>query len=394
MSEAPLRLAVRALGGARWAGGTTYMANLLEALKSYAPDIRVQLVARRDQPEHGYTRVITFSPFSSHRLVRLVDRLVESRVGENPGFARQLGHALAGQADVVFAPNHNFMGLKHIPGLYWIPDFQHLHLPDLFSRDEVARRDREFRIGLERARRVLVSSDDARGDLAKFFPRAAEKATVVHFVARVPEGAYDKDPMEIARRYHLPEKFLYLPNQFWTHKNHRLVVDALALLGERKLRPVVVCSGNFFDRRDPAFAADLLCDIARLGLRDRFITLGLVPHDDVYALMRQSVAVINPSLFEGWSTSVEEAKSLGKRVLLSDLGVHREQAPPKGQYFDRHSVEDCAHCIGEVWREVDPGPDRELETAARAALPVRTREYATRFASLARQCVLPGPGAP
>jgi len=73
----------------------------------------------------------------------------------------------------------------------------------------------------------------------------------------------------------------------------------------------VVCTGKFFDRRDPAPTAKLLATISRPGLREQFFLLGLVPHDDVYGLMRQSIAVINPSLFEGWSTSVEEAKSLG-----------------------------------------------------------------------------------
>jgi len=60
-----------------------------------------------------------------------------------------------------------------------------------------------------------------------------EKAGVVHFVARVPAGIYDSDPVEVVRKYHLPEMYLYLPNQFWTHKNHRLVVDALALLAKK-----------------------------------------------------------------------------------------------------------------------------------------------------------------
>ncbi len=39
-----------------------------------------------------------------------------------------------------------------------------------------------------------------------------------------------------------------------------------------------------------------------------------------------STALINPSQFEGWSTTVEEAKSLGVKMLLSDLEVHKEQA--------------------------------------------------------------------
>jgi glycosyltransferase involved in cell wall biosynthesis len=53
----------------------------------------------------------------------------------------------------------------------------------------------------------------------------------------------------------------------------------------------------------------------------------------VYALLRASLALVNPSQFEGWSTSVEEAKSFGVPMILSDLDVHREQAGGTASYF-------------------------------------------------------------
>jgi len=40
-------------------------------------------------------------------------------------------------------------------------------------------------------------------------------------------------------------------------------------------------------------------------------------------LMVRSQAMILPSLYEGWSTALEEAKALGKDCLVSDIQVHR-----------------------------------------------------------------------
>ena len=48
----------------------------------------------------------------------------------------------------------------------------------------------------------------------------------------------------------------------------------------------------------------------------------------MYALIRQSLCVLNPSLFEGLGLSVAESKSIGKRVLAADLPPLREQAAP------------------------------------------------------------------
>jgi hypothetical protein len=74
-----------------------------------------------------------------------------------------------------------------------------------------------------------------------------------------------------------------------------------------------------------------------LKVEKQFKILGVIPYEEMISLMHYSQAVINPSLFEGWSTSVEESKILNKRILLSDIPVHKEQNPSKGEYFNLSS---------------------------------------------------------
>jgi hypothetical protein len=50
--------------------------------------------------------------------------------------------------------------------------------------------------------------------------------------------------------------------------------------------------------------------------------------------MKNSLAIIQPSLFEGWSTVVEDAKALNKWILLSDIAVHREQIKENVDFFN------------------------------------------------------------
>ena len=61
--------------------------------------------------------------------------------------------------------------------------------------------------------------------------------------------------------------------------------------------------------------------------------------------MQASSALINPSLFEGWSTTVEEARSAGVPMILSDIPVHREQAGENAIYFDPSSPEALAKTL-------------------------------------------------
>ena len=88
-------------------------------------------------------------------------------------------------------------------------------------------------------------------------------------------------------------------------------------------------------------------------------------------LMRRSLAVIQPSLFEGWSTVVEDARALGKRIAISDIPVHLEQHPPGARVFARDSAESLAAILAEWWTTLAPGPEPSeaaAQTAAAGAL--------------------------
>jgi hypothetical protein len=95
--------------------------------------------------------------------------------------------------------------------------------------------------------------------------------------------------------------------------------------------------------------------------------------------MRQSLAVIQPSLFEGWSTVVEEVKSLGKTILLSDLPVHREQNPPSAEYFNPMDAVSLAEKMIFLYATRAPGPELELEQSARQNFTSRLRHFGETF---------------
>ena len=59
--------------------------------------------------------------------------------------------------------------------------------------------------------------------------------------------------------------------------------------------------------------------------------------------MKNSYAMVQPSLFEGWSTVVEDAKALNKFIFLSDLDVHKEQNPKNACFFDAKNEDDLVN---------------------------------------------------
>jgi len=276
-----------------------------------------------------------------------------------------------------------------VPTLGWLPDFQHVHLPQMFSDEERRHRDVSFLRIAETSTRLILLSECVRRDFEAFAPRYAAKARPVRPVTRVPDVIYKKDPKSAANLYHLPDKFAYLPSQFWKHKNHFATLQAVRILKDRGVNVFVVCTGLPADYRHPDYFADVLKEVSRLGVRDNVAFLGTVPREHVFGLIRQSVCVLNPSLFEGYGLSVDEARSVGKHLLLSDIPPHREQNPPQALFFDPDDYEDQAAKLARLWREKSPGPDKDLENEARLVQPARIRAYAAAFRSVIDE-VLPG----
>jgi glycosyltransferase involved in cell wall biosynthesis len=231
-------------------------------------------------------------------------------------------------------------------------------------------------------------SESVKNDFEKFAPEYAHKARVLKTVTPIPETVYEADFNKILKLYNLPEKFVYLPNQFWKHKNHKLVFNALKILKDRGIQVSLVCTGFPGDYRHAGYFAGLFQKLSEWGIRNQVIYLGMIPYEHVLLLMRQCVCVLNPSLFEGFGLSVDEARSIGKQTLLSDIPAHREQNPPKAVFFNPYDAEGLAGKINEVWNATKPGPDIELEFESHKSLSDRIRKSADSFLSIVKEVVI------
>ncbi len=389
----PLQIGLVMQGGTGWMGGSEYIKNLAQAVTAAARKdgtaIKLTLITGHplDEPmrnELGIENVVQLPT----RKRGLISRWL--RVG-NRAFASAVREA---QIDFLYPltydNEHNvgasfpLSGLEGTRWAGWIPDFQHRHLPELFSAGEIAKRDRGIAALANDAKMIVFSSEASAADYRRFCPGAAARAEVLRFcTAPVPEWIAG-DPLSAQAAYHLPDRFFLISNQLWKHKNHLLVLDALALLTAKDIHPSVICTGHPADFRDKNFVNVVLQRIHERGLGAQVALLGLVARETQIQLMRRSVAVVQPSLCEGWSTVVEDARLLGKTVVLSDLEVHREQNPPGARFFERTSAESLAAALAEAWENESPGPDRDRETKATAVAQQAQLAFGRRFLEIAR----------
>ena len=220
-------------------------------------------------------------------------------------------------------------------------DLQHLYLKKNFNENERRRRDKLFSQYIDNSHAIIVSSEDTKKKLFKNYKKAKnKKIKVLNFV---PKMNLNKLNYLDKKKYELKKSYLYIPNQFWPHKNHEILIKCARELKIKNYYIQFVMSGNNTIKK--RYYDSLIMQIKKLKLNNYFYYVGMIPKDDVSKLIFNSKAVINPSLFEGWNTGVEESKILKKKIILSDIPVHREQGLTNAIFFEKNNHKQLAEII-------------------------------------------------
>lgn len=366
-------------------GGAEYIRNLSRAIRAADPQVRVSIICRSDEANtwEATASVVTVPSWPTRwqftRRLGLGNRFLANAV-RRAGI--QFVYPLTYDNEYTFGITLPLSDALP-PGSWagWVPDFQHRYLPQLFTPEDIARRNRQIATLAEDAPKVVLSSEHAAQDFRRFHPAQAHKAHVLTF-ATFPQPDW-KEPYNDSELDQLPQRFFVVCNQFWQHKNHLVVFRALELLKARGITPTVVCTGELKDYRHAEYARSITEAVAPFQREGQVHILGLVPRRRQIELLRRALAVVQPSLFEGWSTVVEDARVLGRPCLLSDFPVHREQNPPGSRFFPTESPEALADLLAEVWQNATPGPNLDAEAAARQRAEGRITEVGRIFLRIA-----------
>jgi glycosyltransferase involved in cell wall biosynthesis len=264
----------------------------------------------------------------------------------------------------------------------YIPDLQHKRLPHFFSARDREKRDEVFSTLLADAAAVIVNAKSVISDIEKYYPNRRAKLFALPFCPPPIRNLFG-EKSDVLNKYALPNRYFMISNQFWVHKSHETAFIALGLAAEAGLKVHLVCTGNPHDYRRPEHFNELKSLIAEKRVEDQIHFLGVIPKRDQLAMMRQSVAVIQPTLFEGGpgGGSVYDAISTGTPAIVSDIEVNREIDIGIVEFFKAGSPEDLA---ATMLKMLSSPPQRMSSEATIDLLSKRQREAGARLLEIAR----------
>jgi glycosyltransferase involved in cell wall biosynthesis len=341
-----------------WMGGVIYVQNIIRTLNflddSDKPEIllfyRKELNRFVEELEYPYLQKIEMS------FPNLAQRYMHSWFKSENYFIENILNNY--EVNALF-PMHDFpiksklAKEKNVKLICWFADLQYKYYPEFFSWKKRFFTSFRLYFVFRNCKHLLVSSKSVENDFNKFFDIRDVKIKVFHFVSII--GAYKQDNLtELILKYKLPQKYFIVSNQFHKHKNHKLIIQAMALLKEKKFKIHVAFTGKMpFDQKAPHIL-ELNELIQKNDLLDQITFLGLMPRDEQLLLMKNAQAVIQPSFFEGWSTVNEDAMALNVPVISSNIPVNIEQLGSTAQYFDPKDEMELSRILQNF-------PDRDFE---------------------------------
>jgi len=248
--------------------------------------------------------------------------------------------------DVLFPVIKSFNFDFETPYVSYIPDLQHKHLPHFFSAKEIKFRDERFTSLLDTSKAVIVNALAVKADIEKHYGQTYNVFSLP-FCPPGPSAAWQiSNETAQLRKFNLPKRYFLISNQFWKHKDHITAFKAFNLLVKQPGYADVklLCTGLMQDPRFPEYVQGLKDFITNNQLQDKIRLLGYIAKEEQIALMNQTDALIQPTLFEGGpgGGAVYNAIAMGTRCIVSDIPVNLEIDDDKITFFKAASPEDLA----------------------------------------------------
>ena len=251
-----------------------------------------------------------------------------------------------------------------VPYVMAIHDLQHRlqpEFPEVSANGEWEAREYYLRNGARYATLLLADSEVGKEDILNFYGPYGVTADRVKVLPYLPASCLavdvsESEQQQVQMKYRLPDRYLFYPAQFWPHKNHSRIVQALGLLKQEHCLkiPVVFCGSPTGEIREQAFR-EVMSLSSQLGLEKEICHLGYVPDEDMSAIYARAAALVMPTFFGPTNIPVLEAWAFGCPVLTSDIRGIREQVGDAAVLVNPRSVEAIADGIYRIWMDQNLG---------------------------------------
>ena len=245
----------------------------------------------------------------------------------------------------IIAPIYSpFLLTTKVPYTFTLHDLQEYYYPNFFTKFELIWRKFINKSLVDNSKHILCESDYVKNDIINFFKTEKEKIKVIPAPAKLINTQIFINEIDVLKKYFLIDNdFLIYPAQFWKHKNHNKLIEAFKIVSKNYPKLKLVFTG-----RKRFEYNNILEKVHKLNLDESIIFTDYLEEDELYILLKKSILLILPTLFESISIPIFEAFQLGTVVCSSNVVSLPQQVLDAGLLFNPLLEKDIADKIKQI----------------------------------------------
>ena len=211
-------------------------------------------------------------------------------------------------------------------------DLQHRlqpHFPEVSTNREWFLRNSYYSKVVRRAFSSVVGTQRGKDELSLFYGIHPDRILVNPFPCPTPVQSKDVDQKLFDNLNLQPFTYIFYPAQFWSHKNHLILIESIQSLVSAGINFKLVFTGS-----DKGCLKALEYTIQKLDLSNSIINLGFVSTGLLALLYKNAFCLAYPSFFGPDNLPPLEAMSYSCPCVVSDVPGAREQFGSSALYFN------------------------------------------------------------
>lgn len=210
-----------------------------------------------------------------------------------------------------------------------------------YQNGEHDRREKHYAMMCKYAKGILVDSNVGKQHVVESYNIDEKNVFVLPFVP--PFYLLDAKDIDVKSKYNLPDKYFFYPAQFWEHKNHLNLLNAVKILKDKDIEINLVLVGSKKNNY-----SKVTNKINELELDNNVYILGYVSNDDMASLYKNAIATIFVSLIGPTNIPPLEAMILGSPLICSNAYAMPEQVGDAALLIDPMNANDIAEKMQKI----------------------------------------------
>lgn len=252
------------------------------------------------------------------------------------------------KTDLIIFPGGDSLSYEStIPSLVTVFDLMHRYesrFPEVSGKKIYRQREKHYKRLSKFSNAILVDSAVGKSQMIESYHTKPDKIFIIPFTA--PDYIHNISPIDVVKKYNLPERFIFYPAQFWTHKNHENLLKAIGILKQKEIKINAVFVGSEKNRKER-----IIDIVNKSGLQNQVYILNYVSNQDLVSLYRYAVALVMPTFFGPTNIPQLEAFALQCPVITSNIYGIPDQVGDAALLVDPKDANDIAKKIEILWND-------------------------------------------